>query len=147
MESHMFKAQLPCLHHSIVRLCWGLKGCDGILGGVSVNGAELLWLCCSLLCSCCDLCGCACVLSKVFHVTATASQNAPCTTQLVLCFGRLCAHCKQGMLCCSHSLPECNAYFQIFVFYSAHPQRHTQCSSELLSFIGAALSFLVRYCA
>ena len=94
----MFKAQLPCLHHSIPSSCCNLRGCNGILSGVSVNSAELLWLCCSLLCSCCGLCGCACVLSKVFHVTATAFQNAPYTTQLVLYFAGLCV-CIASRVC------------------------------------------------
>ena len=83
--------------------------------------------------------GCVCNASRVCYVIARAFQKATYTTQLVLCFERLCVHCKQGMLCYNHSLPECNAYFQLFVFYSAHPQRHTQCSSELLSFFCSCL--------
>ena len=73
---------------------------------------------------CYALKGCVCVLSKVFHVTATSSQNAPYTTQIVLCFEMLCVRFKQGVPCYSHSLPECNAYFQILVSYSVHPQQH-----------------------
>ena len=61
----------------------------------------------------CMLQACVCIASRVCYVTARAFQYATYTTQL------------SSMLCCSHSLPECNAYFQILLSYSEHPHRHT----------------------
>ena len=53
----------------------------------------------------------------MFHVIATAFQNAPYTTQLVLCFAGLCVHCKQGILCYSQSLPKSNIHFLAHVAF------------------------------
>ena len=115
--SHIFKAQLPCLHHSIPSPSWGLRGCGGILSGVSVSCAEMLWLLLKLPSLCCVLQGCVCITSVVFHVMSTAFQNAPYTTQLVLCFAGLCVHCKQGILCYSQSLPKSNIHFLAHVAF------------------------------
>ena len=113
----MLQPQPSRVHHALPSSRCNLRGCGGILSGVSVSCAELLWLCCSLLCSCCGLCGCACVLSKVFHVTATAFQSTPYTTQLVLWFVRLSMRFKQGVPCYSHGLPKSNMQCSAFVAF------------------------------
>ena len=111
----MFPAQLLCVDHRLPSLCWGLKGCGCILGGVVLCCVDALSLCSGLLCLCSSLCRCVCILSKVLYVVSAAFQLATQTAQLMLHFEVLCLRFNIIVPCCCWKRCGCASDYPAYV--------------------------------